>query len=186
MINLMLEDRLPYKVIIDELAESGRGITPQSLTKWLQSGYEDYLKNRENIEEAKSQAEFAADLLRDLGDIDVSTIHRACLMLTSLQIFNAIDQYGNEALRKMLHVKPASYIALRRRGPGRALFPQTSSRVRASRIQPGRGFASKCAPLRPHAPSFRVIAPVGLQAIRVFAAPAGGPRASATDDSVAG
>src|SRR5438445_488283 len=53
MINLMLEDRLPYKVIIDELAESGRGITPQSLIKWLQSGYEDYLKNRENIEEAK-------------------------------------------------------------------------------------------------------------------------------------
>src|SRR5438552_14998820 len=82
MINLMLEDGLPYKVIIDELAESGRGITPQSLTKWLQSGYEDYLKNRENIEEAKSQAEFAADLLRDLGDIDVSTIHRACPKVT--------------------------------------------------------------------------------------------------------
>src|SRR5205823_866335 len=110
IINLMLEDGLPYKVVIDELAESGRGITPQSLTKWLQSGYKDYLKNRENIEEARTQAEFAADLVRDLGDIDVSTIHRACLMLTSLQIFNAIDQYGDEALRKMLHVKPASYI----------------------------------------------------------------------------
>src|SRR2546427_417672 len=51
MINLMLEDGLPYKVIIDELAEAGRGITPQILTKWLQSGYEDYLKNRQNIEE---------------------------------------------------------------------------------------------------------------------------------------
>src|SRR6266550_1460647 len=69
MINLMLEDGLPYKVIIDELAESGRGLTPQSLTKWLQSGYEDYLKNRQHIEEAKTQAEFSADLLRELGDI---------------------------------------------------------------------------------------------------------------------
>src|SRR6266487_2258975 len=54
MINLMLEDGLPYKVIIDELAEAGRGITPHSLSKWLQSGYEDYLKNRQNIEEAKT------------------------------------------------------------------------------------------------------------------------------------
>src|SRR3989442_15818792 len=69
MINLMLEDGLPYKIIIDELAEAGRGITPQSLAKWLQSGYEDYLKNCQNIEEAKTQAEFAADLLRELGDM---------------------------------------------------------------------------------------------------------------------
>ena len=112
MINLMLEDGLPYKVIIDELAEAGRGITPQSLTKWLQSGYEDYLKNRQNIEEAKTKAEFAADLLRELGEIDVSTIHRACLMLTSLQIFNAIEEYGDEALRKALHVNPSSYFTM--------------------------------------------------------------------------
>ena len=112
MINLMLEDGLPYKVIIDELAEAGRGITPQSLTKWLQSGYEDYLKNRQNIEEAKTQAEFSADLLRELGDVDVSTIHRACLMLTSLQIFNAIDEYGDETLREALHVNPGSYFTM--------------------------------------------------------------------------
>src|SRR5437867_11268846 len=77
MINLMLDDRLPYRVIIDELAEAGRGLTPQSITEWLKSGYEDYLKNREKIEEAKTQAEFAADLLRELGEIDASTIQRA-------------------------------------------------------------------------------------------------------------
>ena len=112
MVNLMLEDGLPYKVIIDELAEAGRGLTPQSLTKWLQSGYEDYLKNRQNIEEAKTRAEFSADLLRELGAIDVSTIHRACLMLTSLQIFNAIEEYGDEALRKALHVNPCSYFTM--------------------------------------------------------------------------
>ena len=112
MINLMLEDGLPYKVIIDELAESGRGLTPQSLTKWLQSGYEDYRKNRQHIAEAKTQAEFAADLLRELGNIDVRTVHRACLVLTSLQIFTAIQEYGDEALRKALHVNPCSYFTL--------------------------------------------------------------------------
>src|SRR5438093_4306254 len=112
MINLMLDDGLPYRVIIDELAEAGRGLTPQSLTQWLKSGYEDYLKNRGKIEDAKTEAEFASDLLRELGGIDVSTIHRACLMLTSLQIFTAIEEYGDEALRKMLHHKPASYLTM--------------------------------------------------------------------------
>src|SRR5437667_8459574 len=63
MINLMLDDGLPYRVIIDELADTGRGLTPQSLTQWLKSGYEDYLKNREKIEGARTEAEFAADLL---------------------------------------------------------------------------------------------------------------------------
>jgi hypothetical protein len=112
MINLMLDDGLPYRVIIDELADAGRGLTPQSLTQWLKSGYEDYLKNREKIEGARTEAEFAADLVRELGAIDVSTIHRACLILTSLQIFNAIEEYGDEALRKMLETKPASYCTL--------------------------------------------------------------------------
>src|SRR5437870_11350338 len=102
MINLMLDDGLPYRVIIDELAETGRGLTPQSLTQWLKSGYEDYLKNREKIDDAKTQAEFASDLLRELGDVDVTTVHRACLMLTALQILKAIEKYGDEALRKML------------------------------------------------------------------------------------
>ena len=39
-------------------------------------------------------------------------VHRACLVLTSLQIFNAILEYGDEALRKMLHTKPASYVTI--------------------------------------------------------------------------
>jgi hypothetical protein len=112
MINLMLDDSLPYKAIIDGLGEAGRGVTPQSLTEWLRTGYEDYLKKRETIQDAKTQAEFAADLLRELGGIDVSTIHRACMMLTALQIFNAIDEHGDEALRKMLQTKPASYCTM--------------------------------------------------------------------------
>src|SRR5439155_25420108 len=52
-----------------------------------------------------TQAEFAADLIRELGGIDVTTIHRACLQLASLQIFKAIDEYGDDALREMLQTK---------------------------------------------------------------------------------
>lgn len=112
MLNIMLEDELPYHVIIDELGDAGRGITPQSLAQWLQTGYEEYLKNRDQIQEAKTHAEFAADLLKELGGIDFTTIHRASLALTAIQIFTAIEEHGEEALRKMLQAKPSSYFTL--------------------------------------------------------------------------
>ena len=112
MLNLMLDDGLPYKVIIDELAEAGRGLTPQSLTQWLQSGYEDYLKNREEIDEIKTQSEFAADLLRELGNIDASMVHRASMVLAAVQMFHAIEKYGDEALRNMLQANPSTFISL--------------------------------------------------------------------------
>ena len=112
MLNIMLDDGLPYHVIVDELAEAGRGITPQSLAQWLQTGYEDYLKNRDQIEQAKTQAEFAADLLKELGGIDFTTIHRASLALAAIQIFTAIEEHGEAALRKMIEAKPSSFLTL--------------------------------------------------------------------------
>src|SRR5881396_2622233 len=77
MINLMLEDALPYRVILDELAETGCGLTAQSLVQWVQTGHQQHLQNRQSIEGARSTAEFAADLVRELGNIDPSVVHRA-------------------------------------------------------------------------------------------------------------
>ena len=108
----MLDDGLPYHIILDELAETAQGLTPQSLAQWLKSGYEDYVKTRQIIEGAKTQAEFATDLLRELGDIDVRVIHRASMHLVALQLFNAIDEYGDHALRRMLDMNPATYPTL--------------------------------------------------------------------------
>ena len=112
MINLMVDDGLPYHIIIEELGETAPGLQAQNLVKWVKGGYEDYVKNRQAIERLKTEAEFSADLLKALGDIDPSVIHRASLQLAAIQIFNAIDEYGEEALRDMLQVNPASYISL--------------------------------------------------------------------------
>ena len=111
MINLMLDDALPYRVILDELAETGGGLTAQTLAHWVQTGHQQHLHNRQTIDTAKTQAEFAADLLHELGQIDPTAVHRACLVIAGGQIFNAIVEYGDEALRKMLHTQPASYLA---------------------------------------------------------------------------
>src|SRR5438067_2257671 len=101
MINLMLDDALPYHVILDELAETGRGLTAQSLVDWFQTGHQRYLVQRKSIESAKTKAEFAADLVRELGGIEPSVIHRACLSVVAIQIFDAIMEHGEKALVDM-------------------------------------------------------------------------------------
>ena len=110
MLNVMLDDRLPYHVIVDELGETAQGLSAGSLATWTKGGYEDYLKERQATEDVKSQAEFAADFLRELGNIDPSVVHRACHILVSLQMFRAIREFGDEALRDMLRANPSSYL----------------------------------------------------------------------------
>src|SRR3989454_12280409 len=57
-------------------------------------------------------AEFAVDLVRELGQIEPSVIHRACMSVVAIQIFAAIMEHGDKALVDMLRTKPASYIAI--------------------------------------------------------------------------
>jgi hypothetical protein len=112
MINLMLEDALPYRVILDELAETGSGLTAQSLAQWVQTGHQQHLQNRQSIEAARSSAEFAADLVRELRQIEPSVVHRASMSVVAIQIFDAIREHGEKALTDMLRAKPASIISL--------------------------------------------------------------------------
>ena len=110
MINVMLEDGLPYHVLIDELGEAGHGLNIQSLAEWVQGRYQDYLKDRQTMDHAKARMEFASDLLRELGDADPGLILRACRVVVALQIFDAILEHGEQALRDMLQRNPSSYI----------------------------------------------------------------------------
>ena len=73
---------------------------------------QDYLKKSQTIEEIKTEAEFASDLLRELGAIDVSVIHRACVVVATLQMFHAIEEHGEAALRNMIQRKPATFLTL--------------------------------------------------------------------------
>src|SRR5712672_3124763 len=46
MINRMLDDGIPYHVIIDELGEAGEALNTQNLTNWKQGGYQEWSKIR--------------------------------------------------------------------------------------------------------------------------------------------
>src|SRR5580765_2616370 len=102
MINLMLDDGLPYHILIEELGEEGQGLKTQSLIEWVKGRYQDHLKHREHIESVKSELEFAADLVRELGNSDPTLIYRACSMVAASQIFDAVMKHGNEALSDMI------------------------------------------------------------------------------------
>ncbi len=77
MLNRMLDDGLPARVIIDELGEAGAGLNPQNISNWVQGGYQDYLKHQDAIAQAKTQMEFATAIdpwqkIQSLGHLSPS------------------------------------------------------------------------------------------------------------------
>jgi hypothetical protein len=112
MINHMIDDNLPYAVIIDELGEAGESINAQNLTNWRQGGYQDYLKQQAQIERARAQLEFAAELLKETGPNAAGQVIQACNLLAATQMFNAILDCGDEAVKNILLDKPAAYVTL--------------------------------------------------------------------------
>ncbi|HWW01255.1 MAG TPA: hypothetical protein VNZ64_16280 [Candidatus Acidoferrum sp.] len=110
MLNHMLDDGLPYRVIIDELGEAGRGLNIQNITNWVQGGYQDYLKHQDAIDRAKAQVELAIDLLREIGDADIAQVRRACNFVAALQLFQTLRDHGDETLKNMLQANSAKYL----------------------------------------------------------------------------
>jgi|SRR5436309_6884213 len=64
------------------------------------------------MEHAKARMEFASDLLRELRSAGANLIYRACRVVAALQIFDAILEHGDTALRDMLQRNPSTYINL--------------------------------------------------------------------------
>ena len=113
MINHMLDDGLPYPVIIDELGEAGDGLNAQNLTNWKNGGYQDYLKVQEMIDRARAQAEVAAEILRETeGIADSAKIMEACRVIAAVQLMQGLMEHGDESLKKILLDKPSGYISI--------------------------------------------------------------------------
>jgi hypothetical protein len=112
MINKMLDDGLPYHVILEELGEAGEGINTQNLTNWKQGGYQDWVKHQELIERIRIQTEFAIDLLRQTGDVNPALVTEACHMVAATQLLQNLLRHGDDAVKKLLVDKPQTYISI--------------------------------------------------------------------------
>jgi hypothetical protein len=113
MINRMLDDGIPYHVIIDELGEAGEGLNAQNLTNWKQGGYQDWVKSQELIELTRAQTETAIDLLRQTdGAASAAKVVEACHLVGSTQLLHALLDHGDEAVKKLLVDNPDTYIRI--------------------------------------------------------------------------
>jgi hypothetical protein len=113
MINRMLDDGLPYKVIIDELGEAGEGLNLQNLTNWRQGGYQEWLKNQELIDRAIARTEHAIELIRETGETaNPATIAQVGHTVGAVQLVDALMDNGDGVLKKMLAEKPETYIRI--------------------------------------------------------------------------
>jgi hypothetical protein len=113
MINRMLDDGIPYHVIIDELGEAGDGLNTQNLTNWKQGGYQDWVKNQELIEHTRAQTETAIDLLRQTdGAANAAKVVEACHLVGATQLLHALLDHGDEAVKKLLVDNPDAYIRI--------------------------------------------------------------------------
>jgi hypothetical protein len=113
IINRMLDDGLPYHVIIDELGEVGEGLNTQNLTNWKQGGYQEWVRNQELIERTRAQTEHAINLLRETdGAANSATVVEACHMVGATQLMQGLLDHGDDAVKKLLVDNPETYIRI--------------------------------------------------------------------------
>jgi hypothetical protein len=110
MLNRMLDDGLPYHVIIEELGEHGRGLNHQNITNWVHGGYQDYLKHQEAVDRARAIVEAVVEFLHENGDTDLTQVRRACNSVASIQLFDAIRNHGDDTLKRLFQATPAKYL----------------------------------------------------------------------------
>jgi hypothetical protein len=111
-INQMLDDGLPYKTIIQNLGEPGKHLNEDNLSNWRLGGYQDFLKVQAINDRARTQTQAAADVVREIGDLDPSKLQRACKEMALLQYLDTIIDHGEVLAREALKANPAKMITL--------------------------------------------------------------------------
>ena len=111
-INQMLDDGIPYKIIIERLGEPGRHINEDNLSNWRLGGYQDYAKAQVINDRARYQTEAAADLIRGEGHLDPAQANRVCSEIAALHYMEVLMQHGEQIALDSLKKNPAKMITL--------------------------------------------------------------------------
>ena len=111
-INRMLDDGLPYKIIIAKVGEPGKHLNKDSISNWRLGGYQDYLKAQALNDRARFQTEAAADAVRDMDQVDPARLQRACQEVALLQYFQTLMHHGQQLSQDSLKKNPAKLITL--------------------------------------------------------------------------
>jgi hypothetical protein len=111
-INHLMDDGVPYKVIIEKLGPAARHLNEDNLSNWRLGGYQDYLKAQAINDRARIQTEAAADFVRDTAHLDPTKLKQACTEMALLQYLDTIMEHGEQCARDSLTRNPAKFITL--------------------------------------------------------------------------
>jgi hypothetical protein len=108
-INVMIQDGLPYKKIIQSLGEDGKGLGISNLSHWKDGGYQDWLVEQAFIARTRARQETPAELVRNF---DATEVNHAALQLGTLHIFDALRDLGPGTLNQKLGGDCAAFARL--------------------------------------------------------------------------
>jgi hypothetical protein len=116
VVNEMLFDGAKYRHIIESLNNHKKlwpagldEITEDNLTNWFQGGYQDFLQERERLQEMAVRREFAMETVKQNAG---SQVHEATLLLAASQMYEALTEFDLGALKTLLREKPENYAPL--------------------------------------------------------------------------
>jgi len=83
----MIQDGVTYPAIIQRLGEEGKGLNVMNLSRWKDTGYQDWLLEQAFIARTRARQETPGELVRDF---DATEVNHAALQLATLHIFETL------------------------------------------------------------------------------------------------
>src|SRR5437016_14535150 len=111
-INRLLDDGVPYKLIIEKLGEAGKHLNEDNISNWRLGGHQDYLNTLQLNDRARTQTEAAADVLRDTGQLGPAKLQQVCQEIALLQYLRTLMDHGDQLAQDSLKKNPAKMITL--------------------------------------------------------------------------
>ena len=111
-INRMLEDGVPYKLIIEKLGTPGKHLNEDNIGNWRLGGFQDHLKTQVINDRARIQLEAAVDVIRDSGHVNLAQLQTVCKEIALTQFIQALIEHGENLASESLRKNPAKLITL--------------------------------------------------------------------------
>src|SRR3954447_21985043 len=89
LINHLLDEGLTYRAIELEMARQNISLNAENLSNWYNSGYQDYVRHQDWLEQVNGLRENASDLLVDQ---QILSLNQAALQLAVIQIFKTLKE----------------------------------------------------------------------------------------------
>ena len=116
-VNTKLRDGVTYAGIIDFLREDCPDLNAENVSHWFKgsgdpengSGYQDWLKDQERLDDMKRKREFAMQIVQEN---EGSKIHEAAVQIAASQIYEVLTDLDPKTIQDKLRDNPEQYSRL--------------------------------------------------------------------------